>query len=54
MYYGEMPWIKWFSGEYDDYNQAKLKVNTPEEIKRKYEEYKKKKKEDFEKRELIY
>ena len=38
MYYGKMPWIKWFSGEYDEHNQAKLKQDTPEDIKKEYEQ----------------
>ena len=54
MYYGKMPWIKWFSGEYDEHNQAKLKQDTPEDIKKEYEEYKRKKREEFEKEGIIY
>ena len=49
-----MRWLDWYSEELDEHNERKLKDDTPDDIKKEYEEYKRRKKEDFEKRGLIY
>lgn len=48
MRYIDVPWLEWFSDEYEN-GWAKLKDDTPEEIRKKYEEAKKERKEEFEK-----
>lgn len=40
-------WMNYFSNEWDEYNQIKLREDTPEEIKKEYEEYKKEEKNFF-------
>ncbi len=44
----------WFDYEEDVYGNRKLRQDTPEDIKKEYEEYKNKKRQAFKKEGIIY